>query len=476
MNKVDDKSAAVLSMTPAWEMVDVLLGGTEAMRKAGERVLPRFAAESDKQYQARRSVATLYPAYSDTVVKLAGRPFSRDISMEDADKNPEFEEWMKNVDRQGRNLDHFMSSRMENAIAYGMSHILVDFPKNDAVTVEEEKAKGIRPYFVAVNCSQLLGWRVSADGTLRQVRYAETVTEDDGEFGSKDVKQVRVYEETKWAVYRKVVNKAGNGEDWVVWEAGPNPLGVVPFVTIYGRRTAPLMSRPPMIELAFMNVKHYQSQSDQDNILHVARVPLLVASGVDSEFDLVVGSSTLTKLPPNATLMYTEHTGSAIGAGKISLDDLKEEMRQAGAQMMVVRPGPRTATEVSSEDNSNLSDLQRITENAQDSLNTALEYMAKWAKVAKAPKATLFKEFGVAAQGVDAMTPVLAAVGQGVISKETAFNEMRRRAIIDPTVTWEDEEERMEAEGPPVGETDPLTGLPYDKPAPPQPPNQGGKP
>jgi hypothetical protein len=37
---------------------------------------------------------------------------------------------------------------------------------------------------------------------------------------------------------------------------------------------------PPLLNLALLNIKHWQSQSEQDNILHVARVPLLVAYGL----------------------------------------------------------------------------------------------------------------------------------------------------------------------------------------------------
>jgi hypothetical protein len=37
---------------------------------------------------------------------------------------------------------------------------------------------------------------------------------------------------------------------------------------------------PPLLDLAYLNVKHWQSQSDQDNILHIARVPILALIGV----------------------------------------------------------------------------------------------------------------------------------------------------------------------------------------------------
>ena len=50
---------------------------------------------------------------------------------------------------------------------------------------------------------------------------------------------------------------------------------------------------PPLLNLGLLNIKHWQSQSEQDNILHVARVPLLVAYGLDRNEELTVGASTL---------------------------------------------------------------------------------------------------------------------------------------------------------------------------------------
>lgn len=78
---------------------------------------------------------------------------------------------------------------------------------------------------------------------------------------------------------------------------------------------------PPLLNLALLNIKHWQSQSEQDNILHVARVPLLVAYGLADGETLTIGSSSATRFDDRQRqgLEYVEHTGAAIEAGKISL-------------------------------------------------------------------------------------------------------------------------------------------------------------
>lgn len=467
-DQVNTKSAAVSAMEEAWLLVDDLRGGTAAMRKAGQRRMPKFPQENDDAYRARLGTATLFPAYSKTCTDLAAKPFSRPITLSE-EMPPEQEKWTENIDKMGRNLAQFCSELLEFAIAYGQAHVFIDFPVNPgAKTKKEEDDLGLRPYFVTVKATQLLGWRADEDGKLLQVRFKEIVREPSGVYGDKEVDQVRVLEVGKWATYRK----SSDGKTWDIHKRGATTLDSVPFVTVYGRRIGLLMSQPPMIELAYMNVKHWQSQSDQDNILHVARVPILTASGVDDQFTLTVGTQAAVKLPPGADLSFTEHTGAAIGAGKISLDDLKDEMRQAGAELLVQRPTARTATEIKSDNASNLSDLQRVVQDMEDNIDLALEYMAKWKRLPTVGTVTIYNEFLSPTGGDSATADVLAAVAAGILSKESAFGELKRRGTINSEASWDDEKERIEAQGPEEGELDPETGQPMQKPPSRKPPEK----
>ena len=470
-NDVSTKTKTILAMTPNWQMCNALLGGTRTMREANQEYLPKWPSETDKGYTLRLAVSTLYPAYSHTVSVLAGKPFAREVGLSE-DMPEQMKTWMKDVDMEGRNIDMLAAEAMEILLGKGMVHIVVDYPAvPPGLSVEGEKAMNARPYMALVHPDQVLGSK-DKHGALTQVRYEEKIVEDEGNFGEKPIKQIRVLEPTKWGKWRVPEGAAepGKAGGWVEVESGPITLGEVPMVTAYGKRVKFMVSKPPMLELAYQNVKHWQSQSDQDNILHVSRVPILTVSGVNDSFNLVLGSNAAVKLPVGAVMAYTEHSGASIGAGKVSLDDLKEEMRQTGAEMMVIRPSARTATEVSSEDSATMSELQRITLGLQDALNTALGMMAKWGKLPKGGEVTLFNEFGALALGDASAALVLQASAAGVLSKETAFAELKRRGTLDPMADWNDEQDRLAGEGPPEppeGKIDPLTGLPYDKPVPP---------
>ena len=468
-NDVATKSREAQAMAESLELTEALMGGTDAMRAAGPKYLPKWPAEEGSAHTQRLRLATLRPVYKRTVAVLVGKPMSKPITL---DENfPESQKpLMDNIDRAGRNLDTFVADVLEVAIAHGQCHIFIDSPKAGPVkSIAQEKADGVRPYFVKVEPKQLLGWRYSDAGILTQVRYMETVDIPDGEYKTKAVKQIRVLEPTKWTLWRESENPEDKG--WAVYEEGVFTMGEIPWVTVYGRRTGNMTSEPPMLELAHLNVKHWQSQSDQDNITHVVRVPILTVIGAEDQFTLVVGAQSAVKLPPNASMMFVEHSGAAVGVGKVSLDDLVDEMRQAGAEMLVVRDAQATATEVATDNVAAMSDLQRIVRGAQDAVNIALEFLSKWLRETKVGEVKIFNDFEASIQAEASAALVLQGTTAGLLSKETAFAEWQRRGIISGDLDYEEEQDRIEQEGPPQGNVDPVTGLPYDKPLAPKDPD-----
>jgi len=453
LNKVAQPSQAVMQMADGIAMVRSLMGGTKDMRKAQGKLLPMWPNEDVEAYKTRVGISTLFPAYSRTVMTLAGKPFSKPITLGD-NVPANIKEWLDDdADLQGRNLHSFAADILEDALAYGLCGILVDYPRVEpgaVITQAQEAAAGLRPYLIHIHPWNILGWRsqrINGVQTLTQLRLHEMVSEEDGPFGEKMVEQVRVLAPGSVTLYQKDVKG-----DWQEVENWVTTLDFIPFVPVYGNRTDFMTAVPPMLEMAHLNVKHWQSQSDQDNILHVARVPILYVSGVDDDnFTMTIGASAAVKLPFNATAGFIEHSGSAIGAGRTALEDLKEEMRQAGAELLVLQPGTMTATQVGTENAVGMCALQRITEATEDALDLALDYMAKWINLPEGGEVTLFKDFGAATLAEASAQLLLAMRQTGDLSKKTLLNEVKRRGILSADVDVDVELEQAAADGPELG-------------------------
>jgi hypothetical protein len=459
---VADPSEEVAAMQADWELVRTLLGGTNAMRKARERFLPKWPDEDIRAYDTRVKTAVLFPAYQRTVTTLTGKPFSKPITVGEDVPAPT-KEWLTDVDLQGRNLDAFAADLMQTALGPGLGGILVDYPRAEGVrTVADEQAAGLRPYMVHIKPEQLLGWqvaRVNGSWKLTQLRLMECVEEPDGPWGSRNVQQVRVLEPGKWQTWRESID-ANNVKQWTLYEEGVTTLNYVPFVPFYGERTGFMCAKPPLLEVAHLNVAHWQSSSDQQTILHVARVPILCVTGTEDgigpdgkpmPWKLTVGASAAVRLPINADMKFVEHTGKGIDAGAADLEALEERMRQAGAELLVLKPGHITATQVATENAVGMSALHRITLGLEDALDQALQIMADWVSLGDGGHVTIFNDFGAASLAEASTQILLNAAQAGKISDETFFEEMQRRGIISPDVEWTEEKDRIDQQGPPLG-------------------------
>ncbi len=455
MLAVHERSPEVEAMATDWPMLDALMGGTGKMREAGSTLLPKWPNETTEAYASRLAVATLYPAFRRTVGVMSGKPFSKQLTLNE-DVPPRLQELADDVDGQGTSLHVFASRRAAEVLSHGICGVLVDFTRTGQVrTLADERAMGARPYFVPIAHDQILGWRtIQTPNGLRlsQLRLSETTEVPDGDFGTKTAARVRVLRRGEGGPATWEIWEANEKDVYVFVEGGPmSPLTEIPFVPFYGEQAGFMMGRSPLLELAHLNVKHYQHQSDQDTILHVARVPILAIIGGDPEKALTVGANLAVNLPENADMKYVEHSGAAIQAGQDALTDLKEQMIQTGAELLVPKPGERSATEANNDAEANKSDLQRIVENLEDSLDQCLQFAAEWLRIPEGGHVELFKDFSLSLS--DASAQLVHALQQGgLISKVTAIQEMQRRGILSPDVEPEDEIEQAEAEGPNLGE------------------------
>ncbi len=454
---VRKESDVVAAMESQLQLVRSLMGGTAAMRNAGAKFLPKWPNEEELAYRTRVSVSTLYPAFSHTVKILAGKPFAKHISIGE-DVPPQISEFCENIDLEGRNLHAFAADLMEDVIADGVAGVLVEFPPSVGVrTRAEELAAGLRPYWKRYPSGTVLGWKtetVAGVTVLSQVRLLEIEREDDGEFGEELIEQVRVLTPGLWRTYRKRTT-AGGKEEWYQYKFGNTTMRSIPFVFLYGDRKGFGVGKPPLLELAHQNVEHWQSKSDQQNILHVARVPILALIGADTETALTVGASSAVKLPLGADMKFVEHSGAAIEAGRNDLKDIEERMLQSGAELLVRKPGgPVTATQIETEGEGNKSALQRITESFEDGIDQCLQFTADWINLPEGGHVTLHKDFGANNLSDASASLLLDLQAAGIISKKRVIIETQRRNILSENFDPEEELDEAGEDGPSTGSVD----------------------
>lgn len=447
---VRSPSAAYLRGAERRLLPMTLMGGTTAMRRVGETFLPREYAEDTVAYAARLNRTVLFNAFAKTVVDMVGRIFSKPVQV-GSDVPEAISCLCDNVDLTGRDLNTFAYEVARDAMAAGVSFILADMPPAlpTGSTRADEIATGSRPYLVHVRAEDLIGWKpetIAGREIATQIRILECVDEPDPKSPYEDAKveQVRVIEIAAigcvWTTYRK------NAESkWSVHDAGTMAAKEIPLTPVYFKRCGFFEGEPPLADLAELNLAHWQSSSDQRNILHVARVPILFGSGWDEKDTLTIGAGTFARASAaDSKLVYVEHSGAAIESGRNDLKDIEAQMQAMGLQLLINKPAATATGEIRDDAKEN-SALFMMADALEDALEAALADMGAYLGQPEGGSVNVNKEFGGISVGAVDQNTLLTMCERGLITHETLLREMQRRNVLADDFEPEEEARKLSA-------------------------------
>ncbi|MFD2248927.1 hypothetical protein FHS82_001043 [Pseudochelatococcus lubricantis] len=438
-------SSAYEAMRPAWELVDDIRAGIDRVRAAGKRHLPQYEEEDEAEYRRRLSTAPWRPEFNDALRSLVSKPFSKDVALQGS-ISQRIADIAEDVDTRGNSLTVFARSLFEGGIADGMGAILVDYPQvGDGITLAQERASGARPYWVSIPARSLIAvYTDIIDGkeTVTHARIRERSVEREG-FGEKTIDRVRVLEPGRWELWQaETTGAAGPGYTSALTKVaeGRSSLGYVPLVLYYvGERDGAQIVRPPLIDLAHMQIELYQAMSRKDEVLTFAASPMLCGSGFVLEGDqrIPVGPKRVLYAPPDAggsptSWSYISPDAANIGQIREDIRDLIADMRRLGMQPLTQQAGGITATATSVESAKAHSALQTWAVGLKDALEQALAITADWLGEKIEAEVFVDTDFVVGSGDSQELTTLQSARTSRDISRDTYWDELRRRGILGP--------------------------------------------
>jgi len=447
------------TMAPRWQLISDVLGGTETMRDAGEEHLPKHMHEPDDVYDERLDTSVFLNMTELTLDFLTGKPFNEPVQLLE-DVPAALVEYAEDIDLQGNNLDHFAQEWFREALAKGFSHVLIETPSDpggEIRTLEDQRVNNIRPYWVHIKPENLIAAeaiRIRGIETLTHIRFFEHETVRDGYEETEEV-FVRVMElvdlvgandPDDFRVEVRRYKKTKRQQNGSVWELVDQPkmtdLKKIALVTFYTNRKGFMESKPPLLDLAHLNITHWQSGSDQRSILTVSRFPMLAGSGVsdyENEKTIVGPHGLLLADDPQGRFYYVEHSGAAIEAGRKDMKDLEEHMAMYGAQLLKPRPDRETATARSMDENSTTSSLKRMTFSFMDALEQCLLLSAEMSGQDTGGSVRVHTDFSLSETEIVDLQTLVTARKDGEISHAAFIAELKRRGVLHEDFNVEDD-------------------------------------
>jgi hypothetical protein len=418
VTRVQDANTAWYAQEAHWILIEDLLQGTYGMRRKHRRYLPQEPRELDESYDNRLARSVVPPYYQRLERMLAGMLTRKPVRLDDTADI--IREQLFDVDLQGNDLNVWTYETTRKMVRYGHVGVLVDAP-----------ADGGRPYWVSYTPRQILGWRAEQQEgkqVLTQLRLAEMVAVPEGEFGEKAVEQIRVLTPGEFQLHQK----QDNGEFEIIDE-GRTSLSQIPFSVAYAQRHGYLESRPPLEDIAELNLKAYQIQSDLDNQLHISAVPMLAFYGFPSAAEEVsAGPGEAIAFPADGRAEYIEPAGRSFDYQFKRLEQLAAQINELGLSAVLGQKLSAETAEAKRIDRSQGdSAMMVIAQNVQDMIDNCLVYHAQYIGNNTAPGSSYvnrdFLGTRLESQEIQALLQLYTA---GTITQETLLRELAEGDVL----------------------------------------------
>jgi len=427
VTKVNDPNTIWYAQEPHWLLIEDLMQGTYGMRRKHRRYLPQEPRELDESYDNRLARSVCPPYYQRLERMLAGMLTRKPVRLDDTSDT--IREQLFDVDLQGNDLNVWTYETARQLVRYGHVGTLVDAPSD-----------GGRPYWVTYTPRQILGWRSELqDGQQRltQLRLLESTIVPDGEYGEKAVEQVRLLTPGAYQLHQK----DDQGEFRIIDE-GTTSLDQIPFSVAYANRHGYMESRPPLEDIAELNLKTYQVQSDLDNQLHISAVPMLAFYGFPSAAEEVsAGPGEAIAFPADGRAEYIEPGGSSFDYQFRRLEQLAAQINELGLSAVLGQKLSAETAEAKRIDRSQGdSTMMVIAQNVQDMIDNSLQFHAEYLGQGEAAGSCLVnRDFIGARLEPQEIQSLLQLYTAGTITQETLLQNLADGEVLGDDFNVEDE-------------------------------------
>lgn len=331
---------------------DFYVGG-EQLRRNASLYLVRRQKEPNDVYGERLS-RVFYENYLGSCIDWYAASLFRSpplVSVETKDEATRrfFGSFIEDCDCRGTSIEGTLKQTLTQALVFGESHILIDFPRIDgeATTRAQEDALGkSRAYLTSFSPLELINWSRDSKGD-----YEWAVLKTQRNYQESFERPETTVEE-RWTYYDRegfrVYRRANREGDSPAGLGGPVGRGVELVDegrhALAGRRRVPLVTMRISEGLwlankaALLQQEHFNKSNALSWALHMGLFAMPVIYS-EREWQQIVGEAYYIQLGPEDRFGWTEPEGKVFATAAENLDRLKDEvyrvcylMTQAGGR------------------------------------------------------------------------------------------------------------------------------------------------
>lgn len=377
MPKINYTRPEVGNLLNRWQLIRDCISGQDVVKQNQKRYLPKPNAadcspENDARYLAYLERAVFYNVTDNTLRGLVGQVFSTDPVVELPDAMAFIEQ---DVDGAGVTLTQQAKKALNNTLAFGRCGLLTDFPRPNAdgtpFTAAQIQEGSAKPTITMYDPEQVINWRTRLVAGRKLLSLVVISTEyiavDDG-FELKSDREWRVLRLDEQDLYvqevwrkRELANTPTDDDlDFYIHETimptdyNGNRLAYIPFQFVGALNNNEMPDKPPMYDMAVLNMAHYRNSADYEESVYMVGSPTPYFTGLTDQWlnetmdgKVQLGSRAAVSLPKGSTaglLVATEN-----GLVKEAMADKERQMVALGAQLVEQKTVQRTLGEAKME-------------------------------------------------------------------------------------------------------------------------------
>lgn len=462
----------VAAMLPKYELITDCVAGAEAIAKRGTKYLPKpnptdTSDENNERYTAYVTRAVFYNVVANTINGLVGQVFNADPVTEYPE---ELEPLWYDANGAGTTLVQLSKKALTSALAFGRCGILVDFPpaaKNELGEPRpfsrlEVMDGSARPTMQLYGPRDIINWRfktVNALSVLSMVVLSEDyVIRDDGFEVTRGVecRVLRLNDDNQYEVQTwRRTDEQQEGPFYLISTTTPTdgngvPFGYIPFYFIGSQTNDASVDKPPMYDMAILNIGHYRNSADYEDSVFMVGQPTPYFAGLTQTWvdevlkgTIQLGSRGAVPLPEggSAGLIQAEPNSMV----KEAMDQKQAQMIALGAQLVEDKQVARTLGEAKMERAVIASVLSSCARNVSQAFEAAMITAASFSGVEVNANKIVFQlstDFAISKLSPDERRQILAEWQGGLLAFSEARNQLRQSGIAN----LDDEVARSEIE------------------------------
>lgn len=444
-----------------WGVCRETIEGEDVVKDKGEKYLPMASGKDCEGRRLRYEAFKMRTPYSNFVGAAHSIQHSMifrrtpTIHINDDFVNSGL---LDDVDGKGSSLYQFASDSVWDLLKTGYGAWLLDVPQTSGnMSVLEAEKKGIRPYLSYYPAESIINW--AYDNTAGVKKLSLVVLKEEA------TKVLNEFQVTKYERYRVlIINDRGKYEQRIYTPVFDKydknkiksmNVEVYPIrITVKGKEEEidyiPLVllpfdkpEKPPLFDLAMLNIHHYQLSADYVNGVHMTTVPTGYITGYtekEDDNDITLGGDAfLTEENPDARFGVLSFSGEGLEHCEKAID--KCESQIAGLFMKNIAPDKKTSETAESAyvhrsgENAKLATFAR---NVSEKLSQLMQWYEEWNGYEGVVEIHLNYDYETMSLDPNIINSIANISGQGKFPLYCVFYILQQQELIDPDMHYDD--------------------------------------